>query len=433
MKRYCFSIQPADPALLKQKVLEACGRESHAAFLNSNSHCNPHSRYEWIAAIGASHILECNSECFDALKNFRQAQGDWLFGHMSYDLKNDLEKLSTRHSDPMEFARLSFFVPQSLVFANTDGIQVQSLVYQNSSEFLSAMEELNPQLHESTPVQLEARTSRQDYLENIHRLKQHLQYGNIYEVNYCVEFAAMVESFSPLDAFRRLNTASQAPFAAFYRRKDQYLLCASPERYLQKSGLKILSQPIKGTAPRSPDPDNDRLHIEKLRQSEKEQSENVMITDLVRNDLSRTAARGSVQVEELFGIYSFNTVHQMISSVSSQLDSRYSVEEVLKTSFPMGSMTGAPKVRAMELIDEHENFARSLYAGSVGYISPDGNCDFNVVIRSLLFNAKTKYLSARVGSAITIHCEPGDEYEECLLKAKALFKALEPEAINSIE
>ena len=188
-----------------------------------------------------------------------------------------------------------------------------------------------------------------------------------------------------------------------------------------------MSQPIKGTSPRSENPFQDKANIEYLKHSLKERSENIMITDLVRNDLSKVATRGSVKVDELCGVYSFRQVHQMISTISAEMRPDKNWIDTVKATFPMGSMTGAPKVRAMQLIEKYEATKRGLYSGSVGYVSPDGDFDFNVVIRSILFNRKKGHLSYMVGSAITALANPEQEYEECLVKAAAIREVLQNE------
>ena len=203
------------------------------------------------------------------------------------------------------------------------------------------------------------------------------------------------------------------------------MLSASPERYLKKVGEKVISQPIKGTAKRSFDIEQDAFLKKELKNSAKERSENIMIVDLVRNDLSHTATKGSVVVEELCQVYTFKQVHQMISTIISKVDATVSPVEIIKTTFPMGSMTGAPKVSAMKIIEELEVTKRGLYSGAVGYFTPTGDFDFNVVIRSILYDAKKQYLSFSVGSAITAQSIPENEYEECLLKAKAMFEVLQ--------
>lgn len=269
-----------------------------------------------------------------------------------------------------------------------------------------------------------------EYQERLQHLLRELQYGNIYEINFCLEAQAEGIPDSPA-LYRYLNERHRAPFTAFYRSEAVELLSFSPERYLQKRGAKLISQPIKGTAPRHTDPERDRAQAQALYASEKERAENIMIVDLVRNDLSRTARRGSVVVKELCGIYSFEAVHQMISTVASELREDCDFGDALAHSFPMGSMTGAPKYSALQLIDRYESFCRGLYAGSVGYISPEGDLDLNVVIRSILHHREQHFSSLRVGSAITIHCEPRAEYRECLLKAEKLMAQGPVEATDS--
>ncbi|MFC2104842.1 anthranilate synthase component I family protein, partial [Bacteroidota bacterium] len=226
----------------------------------------------------------------------------------------------------------------------------------------------------------------------------------------------------PLKTFIGFNEISPAPFSCYYKLDDKYLLSASPERFIKKSNNKIISQPIKGTIKRSLDNKNDLKLKTELFNDPKERAENVMIVDLVRNDLSRTANKASVKVEELFGIYSFKQVHQMISTVVSEVNNDINIIDVIKNAFPMGSMTGAPKVRAMRLIEQYEKTKRGLYSGSVGYITPDNNFDFNVVIRSILYNQSKNYVSFTVGGAITSLADPDKEYEECMVKAEAMLK-----------
>ena len=208
---------------------------------------------------------------------------------------------------------------------------------------------------------------------------------------------------------------------------QNYLLCSSPERFLQKINDQIISQPIKGTRKRGKTAEEDNALIDQLRQSEKDKSENIMITDLVRNDLSKTARKASVKVEELCEIYSFDRVHQMISTISSKLDDKFNFVDVLKTTFPMGSMTGAPKLKSMELIEKYEVTKRSLFSGAFGYITPNADFDFNVVIRSILYNKVNESISVMVGGAITINSDAEDEYEESLVKGKAMIDVLKGE------
>jgi para-aminobenzoate synthetase component I len=220
--------------------------------------------------------------------------------------------------------------------------------------------------------------------------------------------------------------ASPNPLAAMYKFNNRYCICASPERYLQRKGNTILSQPIKGTSKRDlADPVNDAINKQYLLTSQKEKSENVMVVDLVRNDLSKVCVESSVKVDELFGVYSFPQVHQMISTVSGVVNENINWIDAVKATFPMGSMTGAPKKKVMELIDQYEQTKRGLFSGALGYIKPNGDFDFNVVIRSILYNDDTNYLSFQAGSGITFYSDAEKEYEECLLKAAAMLKILQ--------
>lgn len=394
------------------------GDFTQAGLLLSNG--APGAETELLAGFGARQLLsfEQPGHCFEALQNFQP--GKLLLGHFSYDLKNETEALASSHPDGVGFPVMTFFEPEHLVRKNKDqALQLSHDLPQPSTPFQKT----------AAVASLRQRTPKSDYLRIVKRLLQHIHRGDIYEINYCIEFFAENISLDPRELFLRLNRIARAPFSALYRNGDRWLICASPERFLLKKGKCILSQPIKGTRPRGKSPEEDAALAIALRNDPKEQSENVMIVDLVRNDLSRIAARGSVHVDELFGIYSFPTVHQMISTVSAELKEGISPVEAIRASFPMGSMTGAPKVRAMQLAEEYEQMRRGLYSGAVGYFTPEGDFDFNVVIRSIQYNAATGYLSFMVGSAITANADPEKEYEECLLKAGALLKALGTEWI----
>src|SRR5262249_41024055 len=222
----------------------------------------------------------------------------------------------------------------------------------------------------------------------------------------------------PVSVYRELSSISPNPFSALYRINDKWLICASPERFLKKQGNKILSQPIKGTSERIlGNEERDELSREKLFKSPKERSENVMVVELVRNDLAKICKEGTVDVDELYGIYSFPQVHQMISTVVGELKENISFTDIIRATFPMGSMTGAPKKRVLELIERYEKTRRGIFSGALGYNSPGGDFDFNVVIRSILYNSSDRYLSFPTGSGITFYSDPEKEWEECLLKA----------------
>ncbi len=413
-----YQFQLKAEAGLREKIEALAAQSLHCIFLDSHANPDPYGAYNVLIAFEARAIYRGTLE---GLRHFREEHQDWLFGHLAFDLKNQLEDLGSRHPDELEWADLQFFIPETIAQLKQGYWEIRSYEYPSANAFLACLPDEEPSKAPISNLEFKAQSSKETYLKDLQKLKEELQFGNIYEINYCTLFEAKGR-LNPLQRFRELNPRHQVPFGGFYRDQDRYLLCFSPERYLRKRGKEIISQPIKGTAARHPDPIRDQEQKAHLLSSEKERAENVMIVDLVRNDLSRTAAKNTVSVPELFGLYSFKAVHQMISTVRSELnEAKYSLEDVIKYSFPMGSMTGAPKISALKLIDRQEHFRRGLYSGSIGYIDPHGNFDFNVVIRSIAYHAQKEYAQVAVGSAITIHCDPEAEYAECLLKAEKLI------------
>lgn len=403
-----------------------------AAFLNSNDY--DHDRYSSqrkIIALGAATCYHGSQEpVFDALKDFSNQVNDWLFGFFSYELKNQTERLISKNPDFIGMPTAHFFRPVVVMISENDTWRVGCLpghgaLSQPETVFNMILNHRRQKQSSQPKCHIEARVSKPRYLEQLKAIKNHIQAGDIYEMNYCVEFFAENTCIDPLSVYEKLNKVSPTPFSCFYAVDGKYLMCASPERFLKKQGTRLISQPIKGTTARGATTLEDLRLKQSLFNDEKERSENVMIVDLVRNDLSRTAKKGSVHVEELFGIYSFKQVHQMISTVVSELKPGVHYLDAIRHAFPMGSMTGAPKIRAMQLIDQYEDTRRGLYSGAVGYISPEQNFDFNVVIRSIQYNSSNRYLGYMAGSAITSGSIPEKEYEECLLKAKAMAKALQ--------
>lgn len=363
-----------------------------------------------------------------ALDQFQSFQGKeanrWLFGHLSYDLKNEIEQLSSSHPDPVGFPDLYFFEPEIVIRISENEITIDGA---HPEKIFADINAITPAA--GIPLKLTTVTngmSKEAYCAVIEQLRQHILRGDCYEINYCQEFFSANATIHPLTVYQQLSEVSPNPFSALYRTGDTWLICASPERFLKKQGNKILSQPIKGTSRRMPDDKiADEHNKDALQQSAKDRSENVMVVDLVRNDLARICEEGTVNVDELYGIYSFPQVHQMISTVSGVLKSDISFADIIRATFPMGSMTGAPKKRVMELIEKYERTKRGIFSGAVGYIAPTGDFDFNVVIRSIMYNATTSYLSFQAGSGITFYSDPEKEWEECLVKAEAMRKALE--------
>ena len=411
----------------KKQLLQWANQHREVVFLDSNQYHQKYSSYDAVLAVDAFTSIKTDYEnAFQDLYQYQSQTKDWLFGYLSYDLKNDTEALHSNNFDGLEFPDLFFFQPKKLFLIKENEVEIQYLrlcddeIETDFDEILS----ITTITHHPSSINIKQRISKENYLSKVSKMLEHIHRGDIYEANFCMEFYAEKVQIKPLEIYQKLNAISEPPFAVYFKNNFQYLLSASPERYLRKEGLKVISQPIKGTARRSFDVEQDEQLITDLAKNEKERSENIMIVDLVRNDLSHTATKGSVQVEELCQIYSFKQVHQMISTIVSEVENTTSPIEILRTTFPMGSMTGAPKISAMQIIEELEETKRGLYSGAVGYFTPTGDFDFNVVIRSVLYNANNQYLSFSVGSAVTSQAIPEMEYEECLLKAKAMFEVL---------
>ncbi|MBD3725135.1 MAG: anthranilate synthase component I family protein, partial [Flavobacteriaceae bacterium] len=323
---------------------------------------------------------------------------------------------------------LFFFQPKKLFLLKENVLEIQYLHFVDDEieyDFNEIVSQKSKVKSQKFTLNIQQTVSKEKYVEKVQKMLDYIHRGDIYEANFCMEFYADEALINPLEVYQKLNAISEPPFAVYFKNNKHFLLSASPERYLRKEENKIISQPIKGTARRSFDLEQDEQLKRELEQNEKERSENIMIVDLVRNDLSHTASKGSVEVEELCKVYTFKQVHQMISTIASNVENSISPIEVIRSTFPMGSMTGAPKISAMKIIEELEETKRGLYSGAVGYFTPNDDFDFNVVIRSILYNAENKYLSFSVGSAITSKSIPENEYEECLVKAKAMFEVLE--------
>jgi para-aminobenzoate synthetase component I len=472
-----FPIKDNQIEFIKQQMLTWAAPFNICCFLDNHDYhsgvSSLHS-FECLLAAGATATLKASAgEGLTRLKEWAVIQQDWLFGHFAYDLARETEPVHhaapgrsvaeddcgsypsgtgsgdlSPLSDPIGFPDLFFFVPEILIELRSDCVligsfgQDQGSIWQEicrgqrgvaNAESLPApsaiipavLAGIAPTTAAASPPNFIPRFTRDEYLATVSALRQHILRGDCYEINFCQEFFAQPATIDPLATWRSLGEASPNPFSAFYRLDKSYLLCASPERYLKKTGDTLFSQPIKGTSARDRlDPITDQVQHERLYNSPKDRSENVMVVDLVRNDLSRICVPGSVEVTELFGVYAFPQVHQMISTVKGQLQPGLHWTDVIRNTFPMGSMTGAPKNRVVELIAFYERSRRGIFSGAVGYVIPNGDFDFNVVIRSLMYNSESKYLSYQVGSGITFYSDPAAEYEECLVKAEGIRRAL---------
>lgn len=390
-------------------------------FLDNHQYDFQPQRYECVLAAGIKQSIRSGDVDLNELDRLIEKK-EWIFGHINYEAGYPFYCLQTDLQDQTGFPLFSFFIPQFVIYITGNRLHIEA---DNPGSLYNAIINQKDIVESQTPViSLKQSYAKQTYIDIIEKLRDHIHRGDCYEINFCQDFYAEDVSIDPLVVYRNLSHLSPNPFSAFYRLEDSYLMCASPERFLFKEDDTIISQPMKGTAKReSQNAALDKANLEALKNSAKEQAENVMVVDLVRNDLSRVCKEGTVKVDELFGVYSFPQVHQMVSAISGKLETG-KVVEIMKACFPMGSMTGAPKKRVMELISQYELNARGIFSGSVGYITPAGDFDFNVVIRSIMYNKASKYICYKTGSGITFYSDAEKEWEECLLKGEAIKKVL---------
>ena len=421
-KRQFVSFPFSNLYKIKQQVLDWSARFSTFSFLDNQQYPSTKQGYECLVATGERTRLKTEAgHAFEELKKFSQQQDDWLFGHFSFDLKSETEGSPSLLPDFIQFPDLFFFVPEIVIIILPLEIRI-GLFGNHHKDVLSEIESISftrKKIIRGNYI-IQKRISKDQYIEIIERLGKHILRGDCYEINFCQEFFVEAAAMDPLEVYRALNRISPSPFSAFYCVDEKFLLCASPERFLKREGDSVMSQPIKGTSARDREnKKHDELLKTELSASEKDRTENVMIVDLVRNDLSKICETDSVRVVELFGIYSFAQVHQMISTIVGKPRANLHWSEMIAGTFPMGSMTGAPKKRVLELIEQYEKTKRGLFSGALGYVKPNQDFDFNVVIRSLFYNREESYLSYFAGSGITVNSDPEKEYEECLLKVKA--------------
>jgi para-aminobenzoate synthetase component I len=412
-----------DLQTFKKKALQWASSFNVFCYLDSNNFTDTYSKFDVLIAVDAiNEVISFAGTAFDELETFRSNNAQWITGFLGYDLKNETENLISQNIDHLKFPDLYFFAPKYFILIKGNEAEILAA---NPADVLAGIEEQTiDTVTEVTAVNIYQRFSKAEYITTIEEVKEHINRGDIYVTNFCQEFFAENATIDPLSVFLKLNEISPNPFGSFFKWNHNYILCATPERFLAKRGKKLISQPIKGTAKRGINDTEDKLIKSKLSSTVKELQENVMVVDLVRNDLTKSAKQGTVQTEELFGIYSFKHVHQMISTVVCEIDENISPIQAIKNSFPMGSMTGAPKISAMQLMEQYERSRRGVYSGAIGYFSPDDDFDFNVVIRSLLYNQENKYLSFHAGSAITYHADAESEHEECVLKVQGIMEAL---------
>lgn len=394
--------------------------KTSVSLLSSDDFFDPYTSFKSIHAFGAKKVISLSSgSAFSELQDLIDEK-DWLFGVLGYDLKNEIEDLSSQNFDGLQFPDLCFFIPKWVVKETKEGFTL----YGDAPSFKTLISNIRKTSNTIDEIQLRSRISKSQYLSHIDQIRHAIQQGDLYEMNYCFEFFQEHVEIHLFSLFQSVQRQISTPFMGFFQHADYQMLSISPERYLAKRGNKLISQPIKGTAKRGETDLIDSKIKEALVESLKEQTENTMIVDLVRNDLGKCGVPGSVDVEEYLKLYTFPNIHQLISRVTATVAHNLSHTEIIKETFPMGSMTGAPKYKVMELTEELEQTKRGWYSGALGYFEPNGNFDFNVVIRSLLYHKTNKYLSCMVGGGITSFSDPEQEYEECLIKLNSILRLL---------
>lgn len=354
------------------------------------------------------------------------AAEDWTFGFLSYGYKDRLERLGSRFTDEFGWPESGWFIPRFVLEWVNDQC-VLHVLEGDEEAGLALVESWREATHEPMAriaVDWRDEVSREAYLEHARILLEHIHRGDIYELNYCVARLANNPAFDPFAAFDRMLAHTDAPFAGLLKWEGRFALCMSPERFLAFRGDEVRGEPMKGTRRRGNGEEEDERLLAELARDVKERSENIMAVDVMRNDLARVSVPGSVAVTGLCEVRTYPRVHQMVSTIEGRLEPNRHAFDAVRASFPMASMTGAPKISAMRLIDEHESRARGLYSGTMGFFAPDGTADLNVIIRALLFDKASGRLCIETGSALTAQCDPVAEWEECRVKFNSIADAL---------
>ena len=348
-------------------------------------------------------------------------------GYFSYDLGRRFEQLPSISEDDIKQPSMSV------------GLYLQAIIYDRKSQqtYLVAeadqWQELADNLVNSESVFVDhqfsltsdwqSNMSEQAYHEKFARVHDYLIAGDCYQINLAQRFSASYQG-DEFDAYLTLREANQAPFSAFMRFDDSAVVSISPERFLRVSDRQVQTKPIKGTLPRNADAKLDKANAEQLKASQKDRAENLMIVDLLRNDLSRVCQAGTVEVPKLFDIESFPAVHHLVSTVTGTLAEDKDNTDLLRAAFPGGSITGAPKIRAMEIIEELEPHRRNLYCGSIGYLSACGNMDTSITIRTLI--CKDNNIHCWAGGGLVADSKADSEYQETFDKVRKILPVLAP-------
>ena len=413
MTSFPFSYPLPDPQWVRKLTYWANREFTYLAYFNGNDYAYPKGNF--------GNTFFAGNKSIDLKVFWNSSASFFKVGIIGYDFKNQLEKLQSSNASFLDLPETCFFQPELMIRIENNRILSKTEL---SQEFWNSIERIEVPQSPNLACRWTPQISKEQYIESVETIKNQIVEGETYEMNFCQAFSGEFESWDPVAAYFRLNEISPMPFSALFKAENKWIVSASPERFIKKNGPELIAQPIKGTIRRGTSAEEDLENRNKLANSEKEKAENLMITDLMRNDLSMVSKTATVKVDELFGIYPLPRIFQMISTISSELKREVTFEEIIRATFPMGSMTGAPKIRTMELIDELESFKREWFSGALGWIDEEGDFDFSVVIRSIIADLNTKKLYFGVGSAITFDADPAQEFEECQLKALAIFEIL---------
>ncbi len=363
---------------------------------------------------GNENISEDNP--WTAIRGFLDESRNMIFGFFGYDLKNHIEPLGSENSELVDVPDFYFMEPKIILKIKGEVVEVLA-----GNVNLQNIENLRLNTRSDSVKNIKRLEDKSSYIRKIKEIQRLIREGDFYELNYSYPIQAEITG-SPLSIYKQMREINPVPFGAFIKTKHFQVCCSSPERFIKKSGRKVISEPIKGTSPRSDKKTADLKYREELL-NEKNKAENLMIVDLVRHDLSLIAETGSVQVSKLFDVQSFGTVHQLISTIEAVALEDVHPVDVIKACFPMGSMTGAPKIEVMKTIEDLEIYRRGIYSGAIGYFTSEGDFDFNVVIRSAII--KDGNVIYPVGGAITGDSRPEEEWEETHVKARVLTRIAE--------
>ncbi|MEY3343867.1 MAG: Aminodeoxychorismate synthase component 1 [Bacteroidota bacterium] len=427
LKPAYFKIDLSD---VRNRVKQLARQYGTYAFFESHGSTVPltGNRYEFIAMLGVGEEIKCVSNALEQIRPFinqHRSQNNWVFCALSYELKNEIEQLSSRSEEPVPFPLAHCFVPEVVVTIDETGLLcIHSNLQEPKDIFHKIMNGEKCTTYKDPKFHVKKKISRSAYRLAFEKTMSHIKRGDTYELTLCQQAELGFDDCDPISLHEKFSSISPNPFSVIYKSEGKAVVCTSPERFLQCDHERLLSQPMKGTAKRSSNEEEDLKLKNELANSRKERSENVMIVDLVRNDLSKVAQKNSVKVEELFGVHTFPKSHQMISTVTCKLKTGMDFTDIIQAAFPMGSMTGAPKVSSMKIIDQVEDFRRGMFSGSIGFMAPGCYFDMNVVIRTILLDLENKRAALTAGGAITFGSAVESEWEECLTKLRPQLEAV---------